>query len=353
MTPPALFAALPALAGRIGHTSLTDGPTAIEPVGHLPGGTELWVMREDRVGRNYGGNKVRKLEFLLADDQLAQVAGVRTIGAFGSNHVLAVGLYAAHLGRHAEAIVFPQPPSARVSLALRRDLAASLTLHACRSVASLPLVMLARWLATRRGAKPWLYIPGGGSNPRGTLGWWSGGAEIAAQVRAGAVPAFDALYVALGSGGTTAGLWLGLGSAVRALVGVAVVPWPIASAWNVRRLAAQTASLVQGLGVTLPRQERPLLRIDRRLMGAGYGHPTQAAAEALSVAQARGLTLDPTYTAKAFAALLADDAAGRLRGKRVLFLHTYNSHPIPALPSAQCRNQLPAWLAAQHVRDTE
>jgi 1-aminocyclopropane-1-carboxylate deaminase/D-cysteine desulfhydrase-like pyridoxal-dependent ACC family enzyme len=332
MPSPALFDAFPALAdlrrqqGRIGHRSLGQFPTPIERVGVLgsPGsGCELWVKREDLAGSLYGGNKVRKLEFLLSEQSL-QGPGRRllTVGAYASNHVLATGMYGRLIGVPVEAVLYPQPITPWVKTAFMVGLGAGIRLHICRSYLGVPWALLKAW---RHGPAPY-FLPPGGANPLGTLGWWSGGLEIAAQVASGMAPPFDAVYVPLGSGATSAGLLLGLGTAAAELVAVRVVPWPVASALGVKRLASRTRALLTRLcGQAPPPFPQARLRVEGRFLGQGYGYLTPWGTQAIERAAGLGLVLEPIYTGKAFAALLADAESGRLAGKRVLFVQTNNS----------------------------
>ena len=133
------------------------------------------------------------------------------------------------------------------------------------------------------------------------------------------------MYAAVGSGGTAAGLWWGLRAPrPTELVAVRVVGGPSASATAVRLLAAGVERLLSPLG-DAPPGERPRLRVESRFLGDGYGRPSPASCEAVALAARHGITLDPIYTGKVMAALLSDARAGRLSGKRVLFLHSYNT----------------------------
>lgn len=320
-------------------------PTPLERVPGLPNGVELWVKREDLAGARYGGNKVRKLELLLADPRVQPGARLVTFGAYGSNHILATALYGRALGCEVEAVVFPQPPGAWVTRSVAAQLGAGLTLLPCRSYLGLPGTL---WRAQRGRPAP-VRIPAGGSSPLGTLGWVDGGLEIAAQ--AGPVtgaPRFDAVYCALGSGGMAAGLWLGLGDAAAELVAVRVVPWPVGSAAVIRVLARRAAALLARNGAVLPASgPRPRLRVDGRFLGRGYGHATAASQAAVARAAELGIKLEPTYTGKTFAALLADAESGRLRNKRVLFVSSWSSADLDALRAQADWTKLPDWYRAR------
>lgn len=370
--PSALLERFPALKGRLLHRCLGNFPTAIEPLpGLVSPRVALFVKREDQAAELYGGNKVRKLELLLgglSDSELTAgsepAAGggpadrhpgregeagkpprLIAYGTYGSNYTLATGLFGRALGFEVSAVLYPQPLTPLVRDRLREQLGAGMRLWPCPTYLHVPLL---RRRARREGRV--IELAPGGSSPLGTLGWVSGGLEIAAQVRAGVAPRFDAVYAALGSGGMVAGLWLGLGEAAAELVAVRVVPWPIASRTTVRWLAGRTKSLLGKLhslgrsGPLPPLPPRPRLRVEGRFVGPGYAHPTPAGLAALARAQACGLDLEPTYTGKALAALLADADAGLLDGKRVLFINSYNSVDLSALRAHGDEQALPPWL---------
>jgi D-cysteine desulfhydrase len=350
----ALLERFPGLCERLPYRSLGCFPTAIERVhGLVSSRVEVFIKREDRAAALYGGNKVRKLEHLLgeAPGEPRAAAGVprRLIayGTYGSNYTLATGLFGRALGYEVAAVLYPQPLTALVRDRLYEQLGAGVRLWVCPSYLQVPLLRRrARRELAGPAPQPLIETAPGGSSPLGTLGWVSGGLEIAAQVAAGEAPRFDAVYAALGSGGMVAGLWLGLGEAAAELVAVRVVPWPIASRTTVRWLAGRTASLLRSLhqGVPPPLPPRPQLRLDGRWVGGGYAHPTAAGLGAMARAAAVGVQLEPTYTGKTLAALLADADAGRLDGKRVLFIHSYNSVDLAPLRAQGAAHPLPDWL---------
>jgi D-cysteine desulfhydrase len=302
----ALFDRFPRLTDLVPFTPLADGlPTPLEQIGD-----RLWVKRDDLTSSVYGGNKVRKLEHVLA---VAQRRGgpVVTAGGVGSHHVLATAIHARRLGLEVEAVLFPQPETDDV-----RDTRAALAdLGGVRTtmVAS-PYLMpvgIARRLAALAPRRPYLVWPGA-STPIGTLGYVGAGLELAAS----GVEEPDVVVVALGSGGSAVGIALGvlLGGweharvlAVRAADAVAT------NAAVLRALEAGTSALL-ALGGWMPRPAR--WEVDPSWFGPGYGHPTAAGDEATASAAAVGLTLEPTYTAKAFAAALVQPG-------RTIFVHTF------------------------------
>lgn len=326
MSEPALFAALPGARETTPWMPIGRFPTRVERVdGLLPRSVELWVKREDECGDQYGGNKVRKLEFLFAEARARGQRTLVTFGGWGAHHVVATCLYGPRLGFGVEVTLFPQPEDAHV----REQLEIVRASGAARTMRRGVIGVLPTYLAAlARPEAAWL--AGGGSSTTGTLGWVSGGLEIAEQIRLGELPPIDALYGALGSCGTIAGLaWSLRARRAIELVGVRVVDSRFCG-------EARTLSLVRAVERRLGRLgwapqareprwgEIPRLRVDDRFCGR-YGEPTAASQAAVAEAARAGLTLDPIYTGKVMAALLADARAGRLDGRRVLFLHSHDT----------------------------
>jgi len=304
---------------------LGDWPTPLDRAAALGGAVgiaELTVKREDRSSARYGGNKVRALEFLLAGARPGTV--FVTLGGTGSTHCLATAVHAAAAGGRAVLAQFPQPetPASRAVASACRARAA-LVVHA-RARASLPLAVLDAW--HRAGALgPRRWIAGGGAHPRAVVGHLLAGLELASQL---ASPP-DAIVLPLGTGGTAAGLALAvtaLGWPTR-VVGVRVAPRIVANRWRTMWLAYAARRLLAHRGVPLP-APRSLDIVDG--LGEGYGHPTPEGEAAERLASEHGLTLDPTYGAKAFAVLLQ---RGTCNVQRVVFWHTF-AVPVPQLECA-------------------
>jgi D-cysteine desulfhydrase len=313
---PALFRALPD-AAQVPWLPIGDFPTRVERIdGLLPRGVELWVKREDESARGFGGNKVRKLEFLFAAARAAGCARLVTFGGAGSHHAVATAIHGRALGFDVELLLFPQPADEHVRAVLGANRASGARVVAVSSLAG---VLGGRVRSLFGGGKAWL--AGGGSSATGTLGWVSGALEIHEQIAQGQLPQIDAVYGALGSGGTIAGLLCGLRGAID-LVAVKVVGWPIGRR-TVESLARATSRRLARFGEL--RGEPARLSIDDRFLGRGYGLPSAESLAAVARAAKHGLQLDPIYTGKVMAALLSDAHSGRLDGKRVLFLHTHSA----------------------------
>ena len=315
------FARLDALPReRLGllPTPLVDAPRLAAAIG-LPA---LWIKRDDLIGFGFGGNKVRGLELLIADAR-AQGADVVVTGAGAqSNHVRATAAAAAHAGLDAVAALWgDEPASVQGNLLLTRMLGAQtrFTRNADRAQIDRTITEIADELR-RSGRRPYA-IPRGGACALGVLGHVLAARELQRQCESlGLSP--GTVFLAVGSGATLAGWLLGsalLGTAWR-IEGVTVSrPAPEVRV-RVAALAADAAAL---LDVPTAVAEADVVVHDG-FIGAGYGVPTPAGDAAIVLAaRTQGLFLDPTYTGKAFAGLIALAAAGRFvqRGPLV-FLHT-------------------------------
>ena len=322
----ALFRAFPVLEGKLPWMPLGDFPTPVERA------FDGWVKRDDRSGALYGGNKVRKLEFLLAQAIAGGAKRIVTMGAFGSHQVLATTLYARRAGLAVCGLVFPQPPTEHARETLLLSSGAGACLHPARGLWAIPFAYAA---CARAHPEPRAFIGPGGSTPLGTLGYVAAGLELGEQIRAGELPQPGAVYVPYGSGGTAAGLALGFRLAkldIR-LRPVRVFDRFFASARHLARLANRTAALLRRSGGPDAGHFRARdFQLVHDQFGGGYGVTTPAADQALERAAAVGLHLETTYSAKTLAAVLA---AGE---KDVLFWNTFSStHPsaagtIDALP---------------------
>jgi len=289
-------------------------------------GLGVWVKEDGAFGSGgWGGNKVRKLEWLIPDAQRRRRGSILTFGGLGTNWGLATALYAREHGLATALALVDQPLDDHVRAQLERLYASGARIHRthtkARTVAMLP------WLLARnasRGRPPYL-LPAGGSSAVGALGYVEAALEIAAQVGDGSLPEPAHVVVAVGTGGTAAGLALGfqLAGLRTRVLGVVVNDQLRLDAPVFARLARRSAKLLERRGADLGplRLEPDLLDLTRDQLGPGYGHPTAAAGRAAEFAAADGLALDPVYTAKAMAGLLALREQGRL-GEPVLFIHT-------------------------------
>lgn len=336
---PQLFKTFPGLSGRVPFIPLLPGPTPVQRLDSVSEalGREIWVKRDDLSSPVYGGNKPRKLQFLLAEARGRGVSAVATMGGIGTNHGLATTVFGTKQGFKVRLILFPQPVSDPVREHLKLFLALGADLELCPDWRAAEL----RWQAIERD-QPGIYaIPAGGSNPVGALGYVEAGLELADQVRRGLLPQPEAVYLATGTGGTAAGMALGLKLAgldtpVRA---VGVVPPEAANTGSVLDLARRTLDLLRERDPSIPGLEvTPVdLDVNQGFLGAGYGHPTPEGLAAMELMAREAIVLDQTYTGKAFAGLAAA-AAGPGDGP-LLFVNTYSSADLGHLaPEADWRN---------------
>ncbi len=319
---------------RFPRRRYTAGYTPIERMDRLSealGGPTIWIKRDDQLGLAAGGNKTRKLEFLVAD-ALAQGADTLvTTGAPQSNHCRLTAAAAAREGLKCRLLIEERVPGS-----FDPDATGNHFLFDLLDVESIELVPAGTDLAAgmariaagleAEGRKPYV-IPGGGSNPLGALGYVVCAGEIVAQSADFGVP-FDAVICASGSAGTHAGLAVGL-EAARAqipLTGVSVRRTKSEQIALVEGLATRTAELLgHNASVVAGR-----IAVDDRWVGEGYSIPTDSMIEAVRMlAGLEGVLLDPVYTGKAMAGLIGQVREGRwTKGQNILFVHTGGS---PAL----------------------
>jgi D-cysteine desulfhydrase len=333
---PALFRWFPRLDGALPWVPLGRVPTPLESIAlELDGRAyEVLVKRDDLGGSPYGGNKVRKLEFILADARARGARRLITAGAAGSHHALATTIYGRRLGFDVTLVLFPQPLTAHVREVLLAGHAYGADLRWTRRMETVPL-RLAHARIAHRADRPYMVAPGG-SDALGTLGYVSAGLELVEQLKHGRVPRPTAVYVAAGTLGTVAGLAIGLSIAGRALPirATRITSRLITNERVLRGLIGATADVLRMHGIAVPpvADIAAHVEIGHDHIGAGYGRETPGGVEATTVFARHGLTLDPTYTAKAAAALLADLGGD---GGPPLLVHTLSAEaPAPAAAEA-------------------
>lgn len=324
---------------------LSHAPTPLEPMARLRdvllsrtrAVPQLWIKRDDATGLALGGNKTRKLEFLVGEALSVGADSVITYGATQSNHVRQTAAAAARAGLECHVLLEER---------VRRDLDYATSGNVLldqilgASIARLvppggDMLAEARELESRltdRGGRPYLIV-GGGSSPRGALGYAVAAEEIANQVDASVV------VHATGSMGTQAGLLAGFGAlgASTRVLGVSVRQSAAEMSDDVASLATDTAAL---LGVSTGFD--PVVEIDDRWVGEGYGVPTAAMVDAVrTLARTEGILLDPVYSGKAFAGLLGMIDEGRFSTKEnVVFVHTGGAPALFAYRSTFADEQM-------------
>jgi len=308
------------------HVRLGGAPTPVRRA-ELPDlEVDLWVKDDGAFGDGgWAGNKVRKLEWIIPEAHRRGADTLFTVGGIGTHWGLAAALYGREHGLRTVLGLVDQPVDdhVREQLARLQDSGAIVSRHA--SVRRLKLAapaIMARCVWRSRGTLPY-YLPAGGSSPVGALGYVDAGLEIAAQVKAGVMPAPDTVVSAVGSGGTAAGLAVGLrlGGLDARVLGVVVNDSFRLDATTIAQLARETAALLRQRGADVDVQITPDdLTADARWLGVTYGATTPESTDAAAWAAPLGLSLEPVYTAKALAALRQMRPE---QGRHVLFLGTH------------------------------
>lgn len=335
-TAPYLFTHYPQLKTAIPHIPLCDLPTPIiklQAFGDYIGCKNVYIKRDDLTGeksengfRLYGGNKPRKLEFLLADAVQHNAKTIITYGCAGSNHALATAVYAHELGLKSILMLKNQPNSyvVRQNLLLNTYYGAQLQFfpdNTTRDKAAEALL--------KNDAHAYR-IPTGGSNVIGALGFVNAGFELADQIKTGEIAEPDFIYVASGSCGTTAGLLLGLKAAhlKSKLVAVCVGPEEEKDEFlvKIKNLFIETNQKLHTADATFPLMEFPAedLILNKNFCGKEYGlYIPEAVAAIRLFEKLEHIHLEGTYSAKTIAAIIDDVATGSLRNKMILFWNTY------------------------------
>ena len=316
---------------RFPRVFLAHLPTPLERMDRLTkelGGPEIWIKRDDCTGLSTGGNKTRKLEFLMAEAQAMRADVVMTQGATQSNHARQTAAFAAKLGMACHILLEDRTGSnnanynANGNVLLDHLHGATTEKHPGGTDMQGEMDRAAD--ALRAGGNVVYVIPGGGSNPTGALGYVNCAFELVGQANDRGM-VIDHIVTATGSAGTQAGLITGL-KAINAgisLLGIGVRAPQVKQEESVFNLAQRTAEKLGCPGVV----SRGDVVADTNYVGPGYGIPQADTLEAVRMfAELEGILLDPVYSGKGAAGLIDYCRKGRFtKGQRVVFLHTGGS----------------------------
>lgn len=354
-----LLEAYPTLKERLPYLGFANLPTPITQLTHIMNeyGTQVYMKNDalsggyDEQGNAiYGGNKVRKLEFLLADAKSLGATKIATFGCVASNHAVATTVHA-HRQGFASVIVMlcHQPPSRAVQHNLLLHQAYGSEIHYCANNDIRKIETVALWLEhlKKDGHVPYM-IPTGGSNAIGTLGYVNAVFELVEQIQRGAMPAPTHIYVPIGSCGTTAGILLGCkATGLKAQV-VAIAVMPVDALdfeQGVEKLFKQTNDLLRRKDDSFPEYTYSSadLCIDHHFSGTEYGVFTPEGVQAVQKIFANeGVRLEGTYTAKCFAGLLWH--VQQNPAQVALFWNTYSGLDFSYALKDQSYKQLPHCL---------
>ena len=316
---PLLFEEYPDLEGNIPWVNLAPLRTPVKKLTKLEeelGINSLWVKCDDLTSPLYGGNKARKLEFVLAEALSQGCEKVMTAGYIGSNHCVANAVFCNQLNLKPIAVLIDQPVTVHVRNNLLLDL------------------YFKNEIVYNQNEIPkdnniYHMVPGA-SMPLGILGFVNAMIELRNQVNNGEIPEPDYIFVASGTAGTAAGLALGIKLVdLKTQIHAVEVADPMNSSIKIiRRLAKKTNKLMAKYEnpVSLPTYEHLFSNGD--YFGGQYGLPTRVGLDAINIIkEVEDIQLEPTYTGKTFAALLGFVRAHKIdiKNKTILFWNTYNS----------------------------
>lgn len=316
---------------RFPRVRLCHAPTPLEPMANLSkklGGPNLYVKRDDCTGLATGGNKTRKLDFLMGEALKRGADCVVTQGAVQSNHVRQTAAAATRLGLGCYVLLERRVPDVAASYETTGNVFLDHLFGAeisfCETGQDMNAAAVALGDELREKGKNPYVIPGGGSNSTGALGYVSCALEMLMQANERDLR-IDCIVHATGSAGTQAGLVVGLegsNSGIR-VEGISVRHPKSKQEQVVHELAQKTAAHV-GINGDI---SRDAVRADDAYVGPGYGQPTAEMVEAIQMmARFEGILLDPVYSGKGMAGLIGMVSSGQFGpDDNVVFLHTGGS----------------------------
>lgn len=331
----AFFTHYPKLNDHIAYIDIVQ-QTPVDELSFM--GMHVQVKRDDLSATLYGGNKIRKLAFLLADAYARNARTIITFGAAGSNHALATSAYSSYLDMNCICLLKPQEINAMIQRVLLTHAQLNTRLYYYQDTLTRALAAIVHWIDiyNTTGTYPYV-IPTGGSCPLGALGFVAAAFELKEQIQAGLqVP--QTIYIACGSAGTVAGLALGLALAhiPTRIVAVAVEPdttgfvsrliYGSSLEQRISQLIQETWNLLITHDPDIEKETLTHIPIEicTEHTGPQYGIATAQTIQAQKLFEKEGILLDTTYTAKAAAALIYDRQRGIIQHQNTVMLwNTY------------------------------
>lgn len=366
-----LFQNYPTLQNKLSYISLGDFPTPIyscKNMHELFPHVNLFIKHDGMTGkigadgkRTFGGNKLRKLQYLLADAVAHGHTHTITFGAVGSNHALQTTVLAQQLGLNPICLLKPQPNSHVVqrNLLLQKAYGAQLCFAEDKALFGMMAAALCYQHKQQSGKFPYI-IPVGGSCALGAVGYVEAAFELKHQIEQSEMPAPDRIYVTLGSGGTAAGLLLGLQAAGMTTKILLVIEEPAivaaSSLAKVKRLFKEANNLLRMHDVRFPccDIEKSNYEIIDDCGGDAYGLFTPECVEAMQLMHVKeDIKLDGTYTGKCAAALVRDLKTGACDGQTVLFWNTFCGDDFTDITTTVDYHDLPQALHKWFEEDVQ
>ncbi|UCG04018.1 MAG: pyridoxal-phosphate dependent enzyme [Candidatus Heimdallarchaeota archaeon] len=345
MSQPLLFEEFSDLDGVIPWISLVNTPTPVKNLekleNHLKTGTSIWIKQDNLTSATYGGNKVRKLEFLIADALEKEKETIATLGGIGTNHGLATAIFAKEKGLNVVLYLINQPLSKHVLDNLKLDFYYGAELKYVKNYLGVGLNF---YFLDRLKRKRVYWLPAGGSTPIGILGYVNAVLELKQQIEEGKLPEPEQIYVAAGTTGTMAGIELGvqLTNLQTQVIGIRVTDKMAATGRKVKSLIKGALKILQKDSKLRKFQYKPKFKLIDHFFGGKYGRVTPEGLEAVEIVKkTEGVMLETTYTGKTLAALLAYVEEAKTNAP-ILFWNTYNSVDLSSVADQVNYQQLPS-----------
>ena len=334
---------------KVPWISLGEYPTKVEKLekmGGIRGFKSLYIKRDDQSSPVYGGNKVRKLEYLLADAQRRGKKTLITLGGVGSNQVLATGIFGSEFGFKVIGIMLDQPNAKYVRNNLLLDKHYEIELVHAKDALSEIMAVTSQYIkSVLGGGKPY-FVTAGASSEIGNMGFVNAAFELKERIDNKILTEPDYIIAACGSIGTTAGLNLGcrLAGLQSKVVAVRIsMPW-LVTKWRMRRMIRDINKYMRKFDSSvrlLDISEDELLMLEDYL-GEEYASFTDIGCKCVDdMLELEGIPLDPTYTGKALGGGLDWLKKRGETDKNVLFWNTYNSRSLSEKSSDINYNTLP------------
>ena len=353
-----LYRAYPALQEKVPYIPLGGQPTPVhrlERLGEEIGSSSLYIKRDDLTGAIYGGNKIRKFEFIIGKAKHDGVKAVITFGLGGTKHALCAAASAKEAGLKSITMVHsgPSPYGAPANLLMTYYCSSELHHHSNFNSMVMGGALQSLKHTLKTGQPPRLLR--NRSCPVGAVAFINAVFELKEQVERGEMPEPDRIYVALGTMGTAVGLILGVKAAKlkSRVIPVRVTDESRANAYKVARLFRETNNLLHSRDSSFPEFEllETDIPINHDMFGESYLEFPSASTEAVELMQrTEGITLDSIYTGRALAALIADVRKEDAGDEVLLFWNTYSSRELAPALSGIDRGSLPTWM--QHYYDS-
>ena len=328
MSSPLLFEEFSDLDGAIPWIPLVNTPTPVKHLDKLGEYLEtdipIWIKQDNHTNNKYGGNKVRKLEFIIAEALEKKKETIATLGGIGTNHGLATTIFGKERGLDVVLYLIDQPITKHVLDNLKLDFKFGAELRYVKNYLGVGIHF---YILDRLKRKRTYWLPAGGSTSIGILGYVNAVLELKQQIEEGKLPEPKQIYVAAGTTGTMAGIELGvqLAKLQSQVIGIRVTDKMAATGRKVKSLIKGALKILQKDSKLKKFQYRPKFRLINQFFGGKYGKVTPEGLKAVEIMnKTESIVLETTYTGKTLAALL--DHIKRAKTKEsILFWNTYNS----------------------------